>query len=48
VPYLLIAGDRERAEGGVAVRTRKGEDLGIIPLPALAERLTTEVVGRIN
>ncbi len=48
VPYLLVAGDRERAEGSVAVRTRKGEDLGTMPLPALAERLLGEVAKRLN
>jgi threonyl-tRNA synthetase len=28
VPYMLVAGDREAAEGTVAVRSRSGGDLG--------------------
>ncbi|HEU4663487.1 MAG TPA: threonine--tRNA ligase [Dokdonella sp.] len=42
VPYLLVAGDREREAGAVAVRTRAGEDLGSMPLSAFVERLQSE------
>jgi len=28
IPFMLVVGDREAAEGKVAVRTRKGGDLG--------------------
>ena len=42
VPYLLVAGDREREAGAVAVRTRAGEDLGSMPLSAFVERLEAE------
>jgi len=48
VPYLLVVGDREQEQGSLAVRTRKGEDLGLIPLSAFAERLATEVANRVN
>jgi threonyl-tRNA synthetase len=44
LPYQLIVGDKERAAGQVAVRTRGGEDLGQVSLPALVERLTREAV----
>jgi hypothetical protein len=30
----------------VAVRNRKGEDLGAMPLPALIERLQAEIASR--
>ncbi|KZZ62622.1 threonine--tRNA ligase [Oleiphilus sp. HI0125] len=30
VPYLLVVGDKEMESGTVAVRTRKGEDLGVM------------------
>jgi threonyl-tRNA synthetase len=30
VPYLLVAGDREMENGEVAVRTRSGDDLGVM------------------
>jgi len=43
LPYLLVAGEREMQSGQVAVRTRKGEDLGSMPLQTLIERLRSEV-----
>jgi threonyl-tRNA synthetase len=43
MPYLLVAGEREMQSGQVAVRTRKGEDLGSMPLQTLIERLRSEV-----
>ncbi|OHV11990.1 threonine--tRNA ligase [Kushneria phosphatilytica] len=42
IPYLLVVGDKEIESGSVAVRTRSGEDLGSMPVPALIERLTAE------
>ena len=42
VPYLLVAGDREKETGAVSVRTRGGEDLGSMPLDAFVERLQAE------
>jgi threonyl-tRNA synthetase len=42
VPYLLVAGDREREQGLVAVRTRSGEDLGTMAPEAFAARLRDE------
>ena len=46
LPYLLVAGEREMQSKQVAVRTRKGEDLGSMPIQALIERLTGEVKAR--
>jgi threonyl-tRNA synthetase len=42
VPYLLVAGDRERDAGLISVRTRAGEDLGTMTPAALAEKLRGE------
>ncbi len=42
VPYLLVAGDREKEQGTIAVRTRGGEDLGAMPLQAFIERLQAD------
>lgn len=39
VPFLLVIGDREVENGQVAVRTRKGEDLGTMSIDAFAELL---------
>lgn len=47
MPYLLVAGEREMQSGQVAVRTRKGEDLGSMPVQALIERLQGEVKARV-
>jgi len=32
IPYLLVIGDREAENGAVAVRTRSGEDLGVMSI----------------
>jgi threonyl-tRNA synthetase len=42
VPYMLILGDREAAEGAVAVRLRSGEDLGAMPLETFVDRAAAE------
>ena len=39
VPYLLVIGDREKAQGTVSVRALSGEDLGGMALDALVELL---------
>jgi threonyl-tRNA synthetase len=48
VPYLLVIGDREMQGGTVAVRTRKGEDLGSMPLQDFIDRMLKEVTERVN
>ncbi len=42
VPYLLVVGDREKDNGEVAVRTRSGEDLGVMSVSDFAARLHNE------
>jgi threonyl-tRNA synthetase len=46
VPYLLVIGQRETQDGTVAVRTRKGEDLGPLGIEALVEKLARETASR--
>lgn len=46
LPYLLVAGDKEKAAGTVAVRARGGQDLGVMPVSELVERLRREVESR--
>ncbi len=48
VPYLLVVGDREMDERSVAVRTRSGEDLGVMTLDDLASKLGEEITRRGN
>ena len=44
VPYLLVAGDREKETSTIAVRTRTGEDLGTMSIEDFAARLRSEHV----
>ena len=46
VPYLLVVGDKEMAAGTVAVRARGNQELGVMPLNALIERLQSEVQNK--
>ena len=46
LPYQLVVGDKEKAGGLVAVRTRGGQDLGQMPVQDLVERLLQEVASR--
>ena len=46
VPYLLVIGDREVETQTVAVRSRGGEDLGIMRVAEFAELLTQDVNRR--
>jgi len=46
LPYQLVVGDKEKADGLVAVRTRGGQDLGQMTVEALIERLQGEVAAR--
>ncbi len=43
VPYMGIIGDREAANGQIAVRTRAGEDLKAQPLAQFLSRLKEEI-----
>ena len=46
IPYMLIVGDKEKELGGVAVRLRSGEDLGIIKISDLVARIKSEIGNR--
>ena len=48
LPYHLIVGDKEQQNQTVAVRTRAGEDLGTMSLPALLSRLQAEATGKTH
>lgn len=48
VPYMLVLGDQEVADGTVAVRARKEGDLGAQTVDSLIERLREEVATRKN
>ena len=46
IPYLLIVGKKEAQEGTLAVRTRKGEDLGGMSPEAFSAMLTRDTASR--
>ena len=46
IPYMLVAGDREAADGTVAVRSRVSGDLGSQPLSSFIEQAQREVTAR--
>ncbi len=46
IPYLLVIGDKEMESGNVAVRTRTGEDLGVMGLEAFVQRLGDDIARR--
>ena len=42
IPYLLVAGEREKESGSVSVRLRTGEDLGVMTVAEFADRLRAD------
>jgi threonyl-tRNA synthetase len=48
VPYLLVVGDREVESRQVAVRSRAGEDLGVLDLDTFVDRLSQEIRRRTH
>ena len=47
VPYILVVGDKEKADGTVAVRARGNQDLGTMPLAGFADRLLADIAARV-
>ncbi|WP_058021729.1 threonine--tRNA ligase [Pseudohongiella spirulinae] len=43
VPFMLVVGDREMENNRIAVRTREGEDLGVMTIEAFAEHMAAAV-----
>jgi threonyl-tRNA synthetase len=48
IPYMLVVGEREAAEGKVAVRLRSGKDLGAMPVEAFIVRIKQEAEKRVD
>lgn len=46
IPYLLIVGDKEVENNSVSVRSREGEDLGVMKIDAICDILKQEVVAK--
>jgi threonyl-tRNA synthetase len=47
VPYILVAGDKEKASGSVAVRARGNLDLGVMPLGDFIAKLTDDIARKV-
>ena len=47
VPYILVAGDKEKASGAVAVRARGNVDLGVMPVEAFAQKLAADIASKV-
>ena len=45
IPYLLVIGDREAENGAVAVRTRGGEDMGVMPVEDFIQLVRDQVAA---
>jgi threonyl-tRNA synthetase len=48
IPYMLVVGEREAAEGKVAVRLRSGKDLGPMPLETVIARIKKEAESHVD
>ena len=46
IPYMAVVGDKEAAEGSVALRDRIDGDLGMMPVDQAVARLREEIDGR--
>jgi len=47
VPYILVVGDKEKAQGAVAVRARGGRDLGVMSLSSLIDVLDADIQAKL-
>ena len=47
VPYILVVGDKEKANGAVAVRARGNQDLGVMPVADFLTRIAADVARKV-
>ena len=47
VPYILVVGDKEKANGTVAVRARGNHDLGVMSVADFASKLGTDIAQKL-
>ncbi|MBI3533216.1 MAG: threonine--tRNA ligase, partial [Burkholderiales bacterium] len=46
LPYILVAGDKEKAAGAVAVRARGNRDLGVMSLDAFVQTIADDIAHK--
>ncbi len=47
VPFILVVGDKEKANGTVAVRARGGQDLGVMPLADFQQKISSDIANKV-
>ncbi len=47
VPFILVVGDKEKANGTVAVRARGNVDLGVMPLTDFVQKLNSDIASKV-
>jgi threonyl-tRNA synthetase len=46
LPFILVVGDKEKANGAVAVRARGNLDLGVMPLDTFFQKLAADIASK--
>ena len=46
LPFILVAGEKERAAGAVAVRSRGNKDLGVMPIDTFIELIAQNIAAK--
>ncbi len=46
LPFILVVGDKEKANGAVAVRARGNQDLGVMPLADFIQKITSDIAAK--
>ena len=47
VPYILVVGDKEKANGAVAVRARGNQDLGVMSVADFALKIASDIAQKV-
>jgi threonyl-tRNA synthetase len=47
VPFILVVGDKEKANGAVAVRARGNQDLGVMPLADFLQKVNSDIASKV-
>ncbi len=47
LPYILVVGDKEKANGSVAVRARGNQDLGVMALQDFLNRISADIANKV-
>ncbi len=47
VPFILVVGDQEKANGAVAVRARGNQDLGVMPVADFLQKLDRDIAAKV-